>query len=170
MLRALLVAMLLMSCRRQISTTDLRLETRQEGGHQWVEVIAPAQMLATNQWIAGCRAPGGTTRLEVIYQSPRIVSFACRGGQRPTFASFKIATGKQLTLDDAIQKLKSGAFQNAVVKATDKRKLPEPQSPPQHFALTAAGFVFEVNGVEVTVPSTEMRPLLTPDAALLLGR
>jgi hypothetical protein len=170
MRRVLLAGMLLASCKRQLSTTDLRLEIRQEGGHEWVEVIAPPKMLGANAWIAGCRAMGGATRVEVIYQSPRIVSFACRGGATPALASFKIATGAKLTLDDAIQKDKSGAFQTAVVKATSKRGLPEPSSPPRQFALTAAGFVFETNGVEVTVPSVEMRPLLTPDAALLLGR
>lgn len=167
---ALLAALLLASCKRQVSTTDLRLESRQGDGHEWVEVIAPAQMVAANEWIAGCRAIGPATRLYAMYQSPRIVSFACRGGARSKFASFRIADGRRLGLDDAIQKEKSGAFQAAVLKAASKRGLPEPSSPPLDFALTAAGFVFEANGAEVTVPSTEMRPLLTPKAALLLGR
>jgi hypothetical protein len=166
----LLAALLLASCKRQISTTDLRLEVRQEGAHAWLEVIAPPQMLGANEWTRGCRAMGEATRADVIYQSPRIVSFACRGGARPAFASFKIATGRRLTLDDAIQKGKSGALQTVVLKAVGKRGLPAPASAPEQFALTAAGFVFETNGAEVTVPSTEMRPLLTPDVALLVGR
>lgn len=170
MRKVLFAAMLVASCRRQPSTTELRLEARQEGGHEWVEVTAPAKMLAANEWIGACRTHGEATRLEVIYQSPRVVSFACRGGARPVFASFRIATGRRLTLDDAIQKAKGGAFQEAVVKAAAKRNLPEPSAPPEHFALTAAGFVFETAGAEVTIPSTQMRPLLTPDAALLVGR
>lgn len=170
MRRAILAALLLAACRRQVSTTDLRLEIRQQDGHEWVEVLAPPKMLAANEWIRTCRDRAGATRLEVIYQSPRIVSFACRGSGPTAFASFRIASGKRLTLDEAIQKGKEGAFQAAVVKASGKRGLPEPASPPDRFALTAAGFVFETNGVEVVVPSTEMRPLLTPDVALLLGR
>jgi hypothetical protein len=166
----LLAAAILFSCKRQLSTTDLRLEARQEGSHEWVEVIAPSHVRTANAWIGGCRTQGGSTRLEVIYQSPRIVSFACRGAAKPSFASFRISTGQRLNLDDTIQKAKSGAFQDAVLKAARRRGIPEPHSPPQDFALTASGFVFESSSVEVIVPSTDMRPLLTPDAALLLGR
>lgn len=170
MRKAFLAAILLSSCKRQISTTELRLEVRQEGSHEWVEVVAPQRMLAANEWIGGCRAGGGATRAGVIYQSPRIVSLACRGRERPTFASFRISSGRRLTLGDVIQKGKSGAFQAALIKTLAKRGLPEPSLPPEHFALTAGGFVFEMNGAEITVPSTEMRPLLMPDVALLLGR
>jgi hypothetical protein len=169
-LRTLLAIAMLVSCKKTLSTTDLRLEIRSEAGHEWVEVIEPAQMRAANAWISMCREATPASRLEVVYQSPRVVSFACRGSAKPLLASFRISTGRRLTLDDTIQRLKSGGFQDAVLKAARKRGLPEPQSPPQEFALTAAGFVYEFHGTEVTIPSTEMRPLLTPEAALLLGR
>ena len=136
----------------------------------WVEVVEPAQMRAANTWVASCRSSGEATRVQPVYQSPRLLSLACRGGAGSRFASFRIADGHRLVLADTIQNGKMGQLQQAAVKAARKRGLPEEFPAPDEFALTAAGFVFALGGADVVIPSIDMRPLLQADTALLVGR
>ncbi len=157
------------ACRKQLSTTTLRLEARQEAGHQWLEVMEPDGARAANVWIGGCRNAAAESRVDVIYQSPRIFSLACRQQASLALASFRVSDGQRLLLESTIQKDKVQAFRSAVDKALRKSGL-ENAGDPASFALTAAGLVFPAGTAQVVVPATEMRPLLNPDAALLVGR
>jgi hypothetical protein len=150
-------------CARQISTTELRLIARSEGGRTWVEVTAPPQALPINDWVKKC--PGNVS---VLYQSPRVVSLGCTG-EAPEYASFRLEDGRRLVLRDTIQRGVEGQLQEAVNRYLRKKNRGA-FIPGDSFSLTAQGMVFPTPEGDVIVSSIEMRPLLSPEAALLVGR
>jgi len=159
----LISAMLLSGCRPGLSTTDLRLIAKSEGGREWLEITAPPQALKINDWIRSCPA-----NVEVLYQSPRVLSLACRSAPQ-SYASFELENGQRLGLMNIIQAGGQGQLQEAVNRYLRKQHL-QAFRPTDNFALTAQGLMFPTPEGDVVVSSIELRPLLRPDAALLVGR
>lgn len=158
-----LSALLAVGCRSGPSTTDLRLTSRSEGGREFLEITAPPQALKINDWIRNCRG-----NVEVLYQSPRVLSLACRAAE-PQYVSFLLEDGQRLGLANVIQAGGEGQLQEAVNRYLRKKHL-NAFRPNDNFALTAQGLMFPTAEGDVIVSSIELRPLLRPDAALLVGR
>ena len=159
----LISAILFSACRSGVSTTDLRLTAKNEGGREWLEITAPPQALKINDWIKNCSA-----NVEVLYQSPRVLSLACRSKPQ-SYASFQLEDGQRLGLMNVIQAGGEGQLQEAVNRYLRKQHL-HAFRPNDNFALTAQGLMFPTAEGDVVVSSIELRPLLRPDAALLVGR
>jgi hypothetical protein len=157
-------ALLLAACAKKISTTDLRLAAKSEGGREWVEVVAPPEALPINGWIRQCAA-----RVEVIYQSPRVLSLACRESPQSIYASFRLLDGYHLRMTDVIQTGADGALREAADKAF-RRKKREPGPINPDFALNAQGMIFSSGPDDIIIPQTELRPMVKPESALLVGR
>jgi len=141
--------------------------------------------------------------INVVYQSKKQVSFACTqtesaGGvatARTFYASFRMADGKRLELEDLLQPGGLPALLSAGESALRKaRRIPVNRELAQvglvfpngrfalttNFCLTARGMVFHYNpgelgnaqteAVEVVISPLEIRPLLRPGAAYLVDR
>lgn len=141
--------------------------------------------------------------INVVYQSKKEVSFACTQNEsvggittvRTFYASFRIADGKQLQLEDLLQPGGLPTLRSAGESALRKaRRIPVNRELAQeglafpngrfalttNFCLTARGMVFHYNpgelgnaqteAVEVVISPLEIRPLLRPDAAYLVDR
>lgn len=160
----ILVALLLTGCTRTISTTDLRLVAHSEGGREWIEITAPQQALKINDWIKSCPA-----RVEVMYQSPRVLSLGCRS-EMPVYATFRLEDGTKLGLHDVIQIGGDSQFQEAVDRSLRRTRYKEAFTPGDSFALTAQGLNFPSPEGDIVVSSIELQRLMRPDAALLVGR
>ncbi len=143
--------------------TELRLIATEDNGHQKLKITAPAQALPINQWIESCSAD-----VKVIYQSPRILSLACRDAVQ-VYASFRLDTGSHLSLRDVIHQDSFDQLKNEVVLVMEKKKK-RGFSPTNNFAMSAQGLVFPTEDGDVIVSSIALRPLLKPDVALLVGR
>ncbi len=164
-----LVLLLTAACKKQVSTTDLRLEAKSEGERQWLVITAPEGMTPANAWITECLKPEGPRRVEVLYQSPRVLSLACRTGEAGRYASFRIPNGQRLTLSNTIQQGMEEPFIQAVEQALAREKRPL-RRPTEDFALKAMGLVFRDGPADIVIGPAQMRPLLSMDAALLVGR
>jgi hypothetical protein len=165
----LLATLLIGDCERSISTTTLRLASHSEGEREWIEVLAPESAKQANVWIQQCVTGSGQRRAEVIYQSPRLLSLACRRGSQTVYASFRVLNGQHLRLSDVIQPGAEQDLTTAAERAERKMRRPA-QRVAEDFALTAQGLIFFDGVSDVIIPSTELRPLLQPEAALLVGR
>lgn len=159
----LISALLLSGCRPGVSTTELRLIAKNEGGREWLEITAPPHALKINDWIRSCPA-----NVEVLYQSPRVLSLACRSTPQ-SYASFQLEDGQRLGLAHVIQAGGDGQLQEAVNRYLRRKHL-QAFRPNDNFALTAQGLMFPTAEGDVVVSSIDLRPLLRPDAALLVGR
>lgn len=157
------LVLLLAGCGRDVSTTELRLQARSENGREWVEIVAPTRVLKINDWVRGC-----TGNTEVLYQSPRVLSLACREAA-PRYASFRLVNGERLGLARVLQAGTEGPLQEAIDRYLRKKHLGAFR-PGDNFALTAQGLMFPTPEGDVIVSSIELRPLLHPEAALLVGR
>ena len=120
-------------------------------------------MLKINDWIRDC-----TAKSEVLYQSPRVVSLACRE-QPAKYASFRIDDGSRLRLAQTIQAGAEPMLQEAINRYLRKKRL-HAHRPSDNFALTAQGMMFPTEEGDVIVSTIEIRALLHPEAALLVGR
>lgn len=160
----IVAAVTLAGCARPISQSELRLEAQSAGGRKWVRVTAPPSALMINTWIDGCAGD-----VEVIYQSPRVASFACRQPGATRYASFRLADGRHLALDDIVQPSALATLQAAADKALRKRGQPA-VAVPADVALNAQGLIFFAEGGDVVIPQTDLRPMVKPEAALLVGR
>ncbi len=154
----------LAGCSKPVSQSDLRLEAKSENGRSWLVVQAPPEALPINDWIRQC-----TGNVEVIYQSPRVASFACREVTASRYASFRLRDGHHLRLADIIRRESEGEFREAANKAFRKRKT-DPGPIPPDVALNAQGLVFYAAGQDVVIPQTELRPMVRPESAFLVGR
>lgn len=159
----ILFSVLLAGCTKTVSTTDLRLIAHDENGRQWVEITAPSQTLKINDWIRACPA-----NVEVLYQSPRVLSLGCRSAA-PVYVTFRLEDGARLALRDIIQVGREGQLQEAINRYLRRTKQ-SAFSPSDSFAMAAQGLLFPTPEGDVVVSSIELRPLLRPDVALLVGR
>lgn len=143
--------------------TELRLIASQENGHEKIHIAAPPQALKINEWIDSCGA-----NVAVIYQSPRILSIACRDNVQ-VYASFRLDTGNHLSLRDVIHQDRFDQLLEAITREQGK-KGKKGFTPTNNFAMAAQGLLFPTPEGEVIVSSIDLRPLLKPDVALLVGR
>lgn len=159
----LLLSITLAGCFNKPAPTELRLKAFQQDGRERLEVLAPPQALPINQWIAACPAS-----VQVIYQSPRVVSLACHAPE-PAYASYRLDSGDRLTVENTIQRGQEQALQEAVNRYLWKTPLKHFR-PTNNFALTGQGMIFPTPQGEVVVSSIELRPLLARETAFLIGR
>ncbi len=143
--------------------TELRLVATQKDGHEKIQITAPPQALKINEWIDSCGA-----NITVIYQSPRILSIACRDRVQ-VYASFRLDTGNHLSLRDVIHQDRFDQLLEAITREQGKRGK-KGFTPTNNFAMAAHGLLFPTPEGEVIVSSIDLRPLLKPDVALLVGR
>lgn len=159
----ILAALLLTGCLKTVSTTELRLVAHNDGGREWIEITAPPQALKINDWIKPCSA-----RVDVIYQSPRVLSLGCRS-DKPDYATFRLEDGARLALHDVIQIGGDSQLQEAVDRSL-RRARHGAFTPGDSFALSAQGLIFPSPEGDVIVSAIELQRLMRPDAALLVGR